>query len=141
VFLVSPSKGAVLRVFQEEEAASAHLTADLTGAAEAPGPGDPQGTGGASIFLNPALGEVCFVLTAFNLTIETTNAHIHRGAAGEPGPVVVGLVPPGEDGVSAGCGAAEASLIEEIIDDPDELYVNVHTTEFPAGAIRGQLND
>src|SRR5919106_6422267 len=38
------------------------FTTTLTGAAEVPGPGDPDGSGTAELTLNPGLGEVCFVL-------------------------------------------------------------------------------
>jgi uncharacterized protein (DUF3820 family) len=34
---------------------------------------------------------------------------------------------------------AEGKLLRKIADKPGDYYVNVHTADFPAGAIRGQL--
>src|SRR5918994_2015232 len=47
------------------------LTTTLTGAAEIPGPGDPDGTGAATITLNHGRAEVCFELTVANIAPAT----------------------------------------------------------------------
>lgn len=114
---------------------------DLTGAAEAPGPGDPDGSGTASLRLNPGQGEVCFEITVSNITLPATGAHIHKAPAGAPGPVVVPLTPPDASGSSSGCVSADRDLIRAIIQNPEDYYVNVHTVPlYAAGAVRGQLS-
>lgn len=113
------------------------LTTSLSGAAERPGPGDPDGAGTAMIVLDPSVNEVCFKLTAENIE-EATAAHIHRGAADVAGPVALEITAPA-GGSSEGCTVAEASLIDELSTNPAGFYVNVHNAEFPDGAIRGQL--
>jgi hypothetical protein len=115
------------------------LTATLTGAAEVPGPGDPDGRGTAKIRLNLGQGKVCFFLTASNIVLPATGAHIHVGASSAFGAVVVALIPPGTTGVSFGCVSASRDLIAAIRKNPSNYYINVHTTDFPDGAIRGQL--
>jgi CHRD domain len=116
------------------------LTATLTGAAEVPGPGDADGTGTATIRLNPGQGKVCFALTASNITLPAQAAHIHVGASTVAGPVLIGLAPPDATGVSSGCVSAPKATIRAILKNPAGYYVNVHTSDFPAGAIRGQLS-
>jgi hypothetical protein len=126
--------------------ASAHMaaaqemkvTAKLTGAAEAPNPGDPKGSGNAQVTLNPDKGEVCFELSVENIQ-EATAAHIHKGAAGQDGPVAVGLDAP-KTGSAKGCKSADATVIKAIMQDPAGYYVNVHNAAFPKGAVRGQLS-
>ena len=114
-------------------------TAQLTGAAEAPGPGDPDGSGTATIRLQLEQGEVCFDLTVSNIG-PATAAHIHEGAEGVAGPVVVPLDPAPTGGSSSGCiSDVDAALIQNIAQNPGQYYVNVHNEEFPDGAIRGQL--
>jgi hypothetical protein len=113
------------------------LSADLLGANEVPGPGDPDGSGSFSATFNPGTGEVCY-------SYETTGvdtllaAHIHRGTADVAGPVVIGLPPTSATGGS-GCVTADRDLIRAIMHDPSAYYFNVHNAPYPAGALRGQL--
>jgi CHRD domain len=80
-----------------------------------------------------------------NLARETFIAgHIHVGAAGVNGPVVVSLFTgPSDARFIAQAESREISLMlaGQICDDPGPagFYVNYHTTAFPGGAIRGQL--
>jgi hypothetical protein len=115
------------------------LTTTLSGAEEAPGPGDPDGTGFAGLTINPGLRQVCFWLEVSGIA-PATAAHIHIGAAGVPGPVVVPLAPP-TTGRSQGCVDVTRELAKAIIQDPSAYYVNVHNDDFQPGAVRGQLGD
>lgn len=112
-----------------------HLT--LSGAAERPGPGDPDGTGTAHLRLNPGLGQVCYEYTVSNVA-PITAAHIHVAPATDPGPVVIPTPPTSATGGS-GCTVADRDLILEIIRNPEGYYFNVHNADFPAGALRAQL--
>ena len=118
-------------------AAGATLTTDLVGAEERPGPGDPDGIGFIELTLNQGRGEICYAITASNLDA-ITGGHIHRAAAGSFGDIVVHLF-----GSTFGdpCVDVAKALVKEIRRNPSAFYVNVHTTAFPAGAIRGQLGD
>lgn len=113
----------------------------MSGADEAPGPGDPDGSGTAWFTLNQGQEEVCFVLFVENITLPATGAHIHWAPAGSPGQVVVPLTAPDETGWSSGCVHADPGLIKAIRQAPWEYYVNVHTLpDYGAGAVRGQLS-
>ncbi len=110
----------------------------LVGESESPA-GDPVATGTATVRLRAGQGQVCYRISASDLSGPAVAAHIHRAAAGASGPVVVPFATPGADGKAAGCAAAARSLVGQILASPASYYVNVHTGEFPAGAIRGQL--
>ena len=114
------------------------LMARLSGAAEVPGPGDPDGTGMATVTVNDD-DEICFELSVSNITLPAAAAHIHEGTADVAGPVVVPLTAPDANGKARGCVDAEEDLIEDIFANPANYYVNVHTSDYPAGAVRGQL--
>jgi hypothetical protein len=116
------------------------LSTTLTGAAEVPGPGDDDGSGVATITVNPGQEEVCWEISVVDITLPATGAHIHVGPAGEFGDVVVPLTPPDASGLSSGCEEVSRELALDILMNPENYYVNVHTTDFPDGAIRGQLS-
>lgn len=115
------------------------LTTGLAGAAEVPGPGDPNGSGTATIRLQAGEGRLCFQLAVTNVTLPTAGAHVHSGAAGIAGPVVVPLTPPDASGTSVGCVTVDRALVAAILANPAGYYVNVHSGDFTAGAVRGQL--
>jgi len=115
------------------------LTAELAGAAEDDNPGDEDGTGSASVTLDPETGEACWNLTAEGIE-PVAQSHIHIGGEGESGDVAVPLDVDGFEGTSEGCTSdVDAQVLQAVIDDPAGHYVNLHTEDFPAGAIRGQL--
>ena len=109
----------------------------LTGAAEVPGPGDPDGSGTARITINVGQRTLCYELRVSNIA-PATAAHIHEAPADKAGPVVVPLAAP-TGGSSSGCVTLDRDALKEIAKNPDDYYVNVHNAEFPAGAVRGQL--
>jgi CHRD domain len=116
------------------------LVATLSGANEVP-PADPDGSGAAAVTIDAATGEICFDATVADIAT-VAMGHIHRGVSGTNGPVVVpfptGLPQSGTPG--AGCVTADPALAAEILANPAGFYVNFHTGDFPAGAIRGQLS-
>jgi hypothetical protein len=112
------------------------LVAQLSGGAEFPGPGDSDGTGAASATIDLANLEICYDLAVAGI-LPATAAHIHRGAVGVAGPIVVDLTAP-TAGSSSGCVIDPD--VAEIAADPAGFYFNVHTSDFPAGAIRGQIS-
>lgn len=114
-----------------------NLTANLTGAEEVPGPGDEDGSGEAKVTLKDE-SQICYELEVKNID-PADNAHIHQGAKGVAGPVVVTLEPPAS-GKSEGCVDVEAALFELIKSQPEGFYVNVHNPAFKDGAVRGQLS-
>jgi hypothetical protein len=113
------------------------LTTTLSGAAERPGPGDPDGAGTATLTVNPGQNRICYELTVTNIATATA-AHIHEGAADVAGPVRVTLSAPA-DGDSSGCVDVTRERALDILKDPGDYYVNVHNAAFPGGAVRGQL--
>jgi CHRD domain len=123
---------------QRAEDGGRPLSTPMTGAEEAPGPGDPDGSGEAVFTLNHGQGQICFQLTVRDIA-PATAAHIHLAPPGVPGPVVVGLTPP-TSGFSSGCVTVDRDLIKAIMQNPEAYYVNVHNDPFQAGAIRGQLS-
>jgi hypothetical protein len=84
-----------------------------------------------------------FTVVIFNPARETfTAGHIHVGAAGENGPVVVPLFQGSSDArafVQSDRLKIDAGLAAAICGNPSGYYVNYHTTQDPEGAIRGQL--
>src|SRR5580765_2702545 len=110
----------------------------LVGEVESPA-ADPVATGTATVRLRAGQGQVCYKIAASNLSGPAVASHIHKAAAGASGPVVIPLATPGADGKSGGCVGVARPLVAQVLASPASFYVNVHTAEFPAGAIRGQL--
>ena len=128
---------AVSASFSSAAVAQMKYSMPLTGAAEVPGPGSEKGTGSAELTVDTAKGQICYMLMSQG-TDAPTMAHIHKGAPGVAGGVVVPLTAPA-NGMSEGCAPAAADVLAAIVAKPSDYYVNVHSAAFPKGAIRGQL--
>ncbi len=114
--------------------------AKLDGAQEIPGPGDIDGVGEARIKITDTASksELCADVEADYID-QASAAHIHHAPAGSSGAVVVSLPIPNEDGEAEGCVEIQPSLLKAIKDSPEDYYINIHTSPYPEGAIRGQL--
>lgn len=120
--------------------AQTFFSASLTPAQEsAEVESDARGT--AALALTP--DGLRFFLTVNGLTSEITNAHFHRGAAGVDGPAIRGILESFQGNSATGiwtAGDAEPLTDEDIRDlFAGNLYLNVHTSNYPAGEIRGQI--
>ena len=112
--------------------------ADLTGAQE-PGGGDPDGYAKAEISVSDDLDQICWDVNDVHGIGPVTAAHIHKGAPGVNGPVVLTLKMANEGGIK-GCTSSSEWKEDSLKDNFRSFYVNVHTAEYPNGAIRGQLH-
>ena len=125
---------------EKTEGTAVSLKARLSATEEVPGPGVKDGVGAALI--NIAGTKVCAELKA-TMGEKPTKAHIHQGAMGASGPVVVDLMPsfsPGEAAqVSNTCVETTADTASQVTGNPGGYYVNIHSDGHPDGAMRGQL--
>ena len=108
------------------------LQADLNGANEVPGPGDPDGSGFATFTIDDVAGTISWVVTVADID-PVIAAHIHPGVAGVAGAPLIDF-----SGQLIGGPLASADLAQ-VLADPSAFYYNVHTDPFQPGAIRGQL--
>lgn len=137
------------------------ITAQLTGAAERPTPVTTQATGRFDAEIRDtstigtkrdSLAQVRYQLAVTNINA-VTEAHIHAGGPAVAGPVMVFLFSSGSPTASPTTGILRQaditrataftapftfdSLLTRIRNGT--AYVNVHTTAFPGGEIRGQI--
>ena len=115
------------------------FSATLSGAAEVPAVAT-SGSGTAVVVLNNTQTQFTYSVTYTGLSSGVTASHIHRAAVGVNGGVIFGFAPPlgttsgSFNGVVNPTAAQVADLLAGL------YYVNIHTTNFPGGEIRGQLN-
>ncbi|MFF7249037.1 CHRD domain-containing protein [Embleya sp. NPDC008237] len=120
------------------------FAAGLSGANEVPGGnaavGDQDGKGTALVRIKG--DQVTFGIRWEGIGAPTA-AHLHLGGKGGNGEVKVSffasVLPGTANAVTGSVKVTDAALLEKIKADPASLYFNVHTGEFPGGAIRGQL--
>lgn len=113
---------------------SGAVSVKLSGADEVP-PVSATGSGSGNIRVNSD-GTVSGSVTTTG--VQGTMAHIHQGAKGQNGPVIIPLTKSGDTySVPAGAKLNDAQIKAFKAGD---LYVNVHTAANKGGEVRGQLN-
>ncbi|MFI7637779.1 CHRD domain-containing protein [Nonomuraea sp. NPDC049400] len=124
----------------------ATLTARADGRQEVPAPGTKVGDkDGRAAWLVWVQGTKVHFAAAWRGIAQPTNGHVHRGVKGKNGPVVVDFfaakngLPAGVNGI-AGTGSTTPKVALRLKHNPKGWYVNLHTSEFPGGAVRGQLH-
>lgn len=123
-----------------------YFRADFDGLQEVP-PVVSPGTGFLECELDDATGFVLVTAGSYSdLLANSTNAHIHGPApVGVNAGITLQLIGPfgstsgplSGSGVLARAGFTTQQLIDEML--AGNMYVNVHSTQFPGGEIRGQL--
>ncbi len=114
--------------------AAEQFKSELLGANEVGG-GDADGHGIARVIMTQD-GSVCFDIGVQDVA-PILAAHIHEGAAGVNGGIVVDF-DVAANGLS-GCVIADVEVLDAIRSNPSGYYFNVHNAEYPAGALRGQV--
>lgn len=129
------------------------FNAALSGGNEVPGV--VTGSAGTAVVTwNSTTNAGTYRVEVYNMPVGTTASHIHVGASGVSGPVVIGLTVP-TGGISNdyaltgtfGCSDVTVRAAQGINSCDDfaqalslgNMYVNVHSTANPGGEIRGQL--
>ncbi len=123
-------------------AADAILEADLTGAAERPGPGDPDAFGHADIFIDDDTNQICVYMTWANVDGTLSGLHIHVAPPTTSGRIVVPFsTPPTGATFFIECVVVtDEALLDNIAANPQQYYINLHSVPlYGPGAIRGQL--
>jgi hypothetical protein len=124
------------------DAQNSHFTVPLSGA-EIPGRGDADGQGMAKLDFDRQKQTACLDITWSRLRGDVTALHLHTGARGSEGTVWIGFFNdqhlPGAQHTFSNCVHSSPDQTNAVINNPAGYYLNVHSTEFPDGAIRGQL--
>jgi hypothetical protein len=116
------------------------LGAVLTGSQEVP-PTTTPGFGNATVTFDSARQNITVTITVANLGSPISAAHIHKKDAGsQTGNVFIGFTASMfANGKLTQTVPVTADQANQILQNPSNFYVNVHTSQFPGGAIRGDL--
>ena len=95
-----------------------------------------NGTGTIAGDYDDVTNSLNYSITWMDLTSSVTNMHFHNAPVGTPGGVDMGIPSPWS---SPQVGSATLSASQETNLLSGNWYVNVHTTQFPGGEIRGQV--
>jgi|JI10StandDraft_1071094.scaffolds.fasta_scaffold165635_1 CHRD domain len=119
-----------------------HWMITLSAKNEVPAPAGRNETGSAMLELLTD-GSLRYSISVTGLASgdALTNSHIHVGNVITSSGVILDLKPSFSNGTaSATITGLRSTFIDSLKDDSKEMYLNVHSTQAPAGIVRGQLN-
>jgi hypothetical protein len=118
------------------------ISSHLTGSQVVnPNGGDPDGSANITMRVNRVKGRVCFVLTYKKLSGHVTGAHVHKGSAEQIArPIITLFEGDHASPVQACVHDLRDRIVKRLKQKPDAHYVDVDTSKYPDGAVRGQLS-
>lgn len=120
-------------------AAPLSFTVPLTGASQVP-PVQTSGSGTADLTYDPTTRLLTWSVTYSGLSSPVTMAHFHGpAAAGKNAGVQIWISKKGAAPMSPITGSATLTSAQATMLMDDEMYINIHTGDHPAGEIRGQV--
>lgn len=139
-FALTVALVAIMSASARPQADAIQIGTVMTAEQEVPSPtGDvanARGTFSATVTKTDTGASVAWQMSFSGLSANAIAAHIHTGAAGSPGPVVLALCGPCTSPAS-GTGNVPEAVLQAI--EAGTAYVNIHTPTNPGGEIRGQL--
>ncbi|MEV6511111.1 CHRD domain-containing protein [Streptomyces sp. NPDC051642] len=130
--------------YSENAPGARYFTSILTGDNEVPVKGKPAvgDKDGSAVALMRVQGDEVSFAFAWTGIGTPTMAHLHQGARGTNGDVKIPFfmekLKGGTPFVFGTVKVKDADLLRNIKAHPDQFYFNLHTGEFPGGAVRGQ---
>jgi hypothetical protein len=112
--------------------------ASLNGAEIVSSSGDRDGSAQAEVSIANTLNQICYDINDIRNLADITSVSINRGLRGQTGPVVLSFSRANEGGWK-NCVKRSEWLEDALEWQPGNYYIQISTTEFPQGAIRGQL--
>jgi CHRD domain len=109
-----------------------HLVANMDGSSVLRG-GEQDGSGTFAAVIDVDQSRLCYDLNTANIGTPTF-AHIHEGSTGDEGRPLLNLRVDDDH-----CSTLDSSTMQALIANPSDFYVDVLTSDYHAGAIRGQL--
>ena len=113
-------------------------TARLSADQENP-PNAVESSGVAEFLVDPTANRLRFVVHTAGMAMPPTGAHIHTGAAGINGPVLIDLAEGGSSLANDFLGTRPITAATVADLEAGRWYVNTHSAAIPAGEIRGQI--
>lgn len=138
------STSQTITILPPDKSRKVRLTTGISGAEQSEtSPGDPDGTGFATLDFYPDAAQLCYVISFAN--INATPAllgHLHKAPRGQTqfAPSVQ-FEHPSSLSPASGCRYMDPLTIGDILAHPTQFYVQMHNTEYPSGVLRGQLGD
>lgn len=115
------------------------LVVSANGANEKPNDGAKTGTASGTFILDTTKNTICFLNMKTKGLVGVTGAHIHLGGSGIEGSIFVSFSIAKFNQKGQACSKVDRSVLADIAKHPADYYLNVHTKDFPGGAVRGQL--
>jgi hypothetical protein len=133
-----------ITILPPDKSRSVTLTTPLSGAEQSETtPGDPDGTGFATLTFYPDAYQLCYTISFANINASPAMlGHIHKAPRGQVQfAFPVQFEHASSMSPASGCRPIDPLNLGDVLANPSNWYVQFHNAEYPEGVIRGQLGD